>query len=33
MTQHSRVVNRFEYHTEDIECSFCLRSKLKKEGS
>ena len=31
MTQHSRIVNRFEYHTEDIECSFCLHSKPKRK--
>ena len=36
MTPNTRIYDRFEYHTEDLDCSACLyykrRSKYNKRG-
>ena len=36
MTENTRVLHRFEYHAEDLDCSDCLyykrRSKYRKNG-
>jgi len=32
MTQHSRILDRFEYHLEDLECEFCLHSMAKRKA-
>ena len=36
MIQNTRILNRFEYHTEDLDCAYCLyykrRSKYRKHG-
>ena len=36
MTEHTRILNRFEYHTEDLDCAVCLyykgRRKAHKNG-
>jgi hypothetical protein len=31
MTQHTKIYNRFEYHTEDLDCSDCLYTKRKSK--
>ncbi|MCL2222088.1 MAG: hypothetical protein FWC20_07625 [Oscillospiraceae bacterium] len=32
MTAHTRTLDRFEYHLEDVDCDFCLHSKPKRKG-
>ena len=36
MTEYTRISDRFEYHTEDLDCSYCLyykrKSKFHKNG-
>ena len=31
MTEHTRIYDRFEYHTEDLDCRDCLFYKVKSE--
>ncbi|MCL2222690.1 MAG: hypothetical protein FWC20_09665 [Oscillospiraceae bacterium] len=31
MSEHTRTLDRFKYHLEDIECDFCLHSKPKRK--
>ena len=31
MTEFTRIQNKFEYHTEDLDCRNCLYYKLKSE--
>jgi len=31
MTEYTRVYDRFEYHTEDLDCLDCLHRILKSE--
>ena len=31
MTEYTRFYDRFEYHTEDLDCSDCLFYKAKSE--
>lgn len=31
MTQNTRMLNRFEYHIEDIDCSDCLFNNMKSK--
>ena len=33
MTQNTRISNRFEYHTEDLDCAYCLYFKRKSKHS
>ena len=31
MTEYTRMLDRFEYHTEDLNCCDCIYFKLKSE--
>ena len=33
MTQNTHIFNRFEYHTEDLDCSVCLFYKRKSKSN
>lgn len=32
MSEYSRVIERFEYHLEDLDCLVCLYYKPKSKG-
>lgn len=31
MTQNTRIYDRFAYHTEDLDCSYCFHKKRKSK--
>jgi len=32
MSQYTRILDRFEYHLEDLPCEFCKHSKKKSKA-
>ena len=32
MSQNTRIINKFQYYVEDMDCPLCLHYKGKKRG-